>query len=106
MVFLAMGMPALKESRRRVHYRQTFGEEQLKATITNFCPNAPGEFTLSDRRSEWNGWGSNLWNTRVQTAERAGLTAEQVPNLKVKVGLWISRRHCRFTPTVMADACL
>jgi polyvinyl alcohol dehydrogenase (cytochrome) len=85
MVFLGMGM-ADAERRAVAEFitGKQFGEEQLKATITNFCPNAPGEFTVSDSAPQWNGWGSNLSNTRVQAAERASLTAEQVPNLKVK----------------------
>jgi len=32
----------------------------------------------------WNGWGGTATNTRFQTAEQSGLTAAQVPNLKVK----------------------
>jgi polyvinyl alcohol dehydrogenase (cytochrome) len=33
---------------------------------------------------EWNGWGVDAYNTRYQTAKGAGLTAAQVPNLKLK----------------------
>jgi polyvinyl alcohol dehydrogenase (cytochrome) len=32
----------------------------------------------------WNGWGDNTSNTRFQTGPAAGLTAAQVPRLKVK----------------------
>src|SRR5277367_5235909 len=32
----------------------------------------------------WNGWGQNLLNTRFQTAAQAGLSATDVPHLKVK----------------------
>ena len=32
----------------------------------------------------WNGWGDNTNNTRFQSASAAGLTAAQVPRLKVK----------------------
>jgi polyvinyl alcohol dehydrogenase (cytochrome) len=34
--------------------------------------------------SQWNGWGNGVANTRFQTAEQAGITAAQVPNLKLK----------------------
>ena len=34
--------------------------------------------------SSWNGWGVDEKNTRFQPAKAAGLTAEQVPGLKVK----------------------
>jgi len=32
----------------------------------------------------WNGWGADLANSRFQPAKAAGLTADQVPNLKLK----------------------
>ena len=34
--------------------------------------------------SEWNGWGNGLANTRFQSAQAAGLSADQVPHLKLK----------------------
>ena len=35
----------------------------------------------------WNGWGVDSSNTRFQTAKTAGLTAAQVPQLKLKWAL-------------------
>ncbi len=35
----------------------------------------------------WNGWGPTMTNNRFQTAAQAGLTAEQVPHLKLKWAL-------------------
>jgi polyvinyl alcohol dehydrogenase (cytochrome) len=32
----------------------------------------------------WNGWGTDAHNTRFQSAEAAGLSAGQIPNLKLK----------------------
>src|SRR6058998_3399644 len=32
----------------------------------------------------WNAWGAGVTNTRFQPADQAGLSAEQVPNLKLK----------------------
>src|ERR1700686_2240590 len=32
----------------------------------------------------WNGWGADASNSRFQSAQAAGLTAEQVPRLKLK----------------------
>ena len=34
--------------------------------------------------TNWNGWGGAVTNTRFQTAEQSGLTAAQIPNLKLK----------------------
>ncbi len=53
-------------------------------TVAGFCPDAPGEFSIEDGAPEWNGWGVNHFNTRFQTAADAGVSADQVPNLKVK----------------------
>ena len=44
---------------------------------------APGSSNLSQGPS-WIGWGSNLSNSRFQDAVNAGLTAADIPRLKVK----------------------
>jgi polyvinyl alcohol dehydrogenase (cytochrome) len=46
------------------------------------CAKPKTPFSLSG--VDWNGWGSNLDNARFQPGERAGLTADQVPRLKLK----------------------
>ena len=48
-----------------------------------FCANDPDN-PIQDIDSGWNGWGNDLENTRFQSAERAGLTAADVPRLKMK----------------------
>ena len=48
-----------------------------------YCANKPAK-TLGNTESGWNSWGSNLANTRFQTPERAGLSAEDVSKLKLK----------------------
>jgi polyvinyl alcohol dehydrogenase (cytochrome) len=51
--------------------------------MPNRCATNP---PLSDPSAgpEWNGWGSNITNTRFQPAKAAGLSANQVPQLKLK----------------------
>jgi polyvinyl alcohol dehydrogenase (cytochrome) len=51
--------------------------------MPNHCP---AEATLPDpsKSPEWNGWGVDVHNTRFQDAEGAGITAAQVPSLKLK----------------------
>jgi len=51
--------------------------------MPNTCTSNPA---LADpaRGSSWNGWGNGLANNRFQTARAAGLTAAQVPRLKLK----------------------
>ena len=52
-------------------------------TMTNKCSSNP---TMSNPANgpSWNGWGAGVQNARFQTAANAGLTAAQVPNLKLK----------------------
>jgi polyvinyl alcohol dehydrogenase (cytochrome) len=53
------------------------------ANFPNRCASNPA---MSDPASSvsWNGWGADTANTRFQDAKSAGLTAAQVPNLKLK----------------------
>ena len=53
-------------------------------TVAGFCADAPGEFSVEDGAPQWNGWGVDHTNSRFQSAEAAGIPADQVPNLKVK----------------------
>lgn len=102
MFFLGMGMPDA-ERRAVAEYiaGKPLGEEQLKATATHMCPQAPGEFTVSDSNPQWNGWGASLANTRFQPAGRAGLSAEQVPNLKLKWAFGYPTDTVASQPTVV-----
>ncbi len=58
-----------------------------KVTDAKLMPNpCPGNSPIGDLSSkpEWNGWGNDILNDRFQSAKGAGLTADQVPNLKLK----------------------
>jgi polyvinyl alcohol dehydrogenase (cytochrome) len=59
------------------------GKQGDAANMPNRCATNP---SLSDpaRGAAWNGWGVDLSNTRFQPAGAAGLTAAQVPRLKLK----------------------
>src|SRR4026207_187332 len=48
------------------------------------CRATPGEFANPLNAPLWNGWGVNTKNTRYQDRAGAGLTAADVPKLKVK----------------------
>jgi len=48
------------------------------------CRAAAGEFANPLAGPAWNGWGVNTRNTRYQDAAAAGVTAADVPKLKVK----------------------
>ncbi len=102
MVFLGMGMgDSERRSVAEFISGKQLGAEQLNATISNMCPQAPGEFTVTDGAPQWNGWGVNLANTRAQTAEHAGLTAAQVPNLKLKWAFGYPAGTVASQPTVV-----
>ena len=49
--------------------------------VTGFCP--VGSHPAATKAS-WNGWGVDNFNTRFQPAAAAGLSASQIPNLKLK----------------------
>src|SRR5688572_24306360 len=49
--------------------------------MPNKCANNP---TINNLNAGWIGWGFDNGNTRFQPARGAGLTAAQVPNLKLK----------------------
>jgi polyvinyl alcohol dehydrogenase (cytochrome) len=53
------------------------------ASMPNKCATNPA-FENSPSAPEWNGWSTGLDNERYQPAASAGLTAEQVPQLKLK----------------------
>jgi polyvinyl alcohol dehydrogenase (cytochrome) len=62
-----------------------FGRPLLTAPPQQaMCVAKAGEFANPLSGSLWNGWGSNTANTRFQDAGGAGLTAAQVPRLKLK----------------------
>jgi polyvinyl alcohol dehydrogenase (cytochrome) len=63
-----------------------FGGKPIPATPTPeaMCAGPAQDLPDPSTRPAWNGWGQNTLNTRFQDTKAAGLTAEQVPRLKVK----------------------
>src|SRR6266850_2567000 len=51
--------------------------------MPNRCRNN-SPFSDPARGPQWNGWGTDISNSRFQPAEAAGLSATQVPRLKLK----------------------
>jgi polyvinyl alcohol dehydrogenase (cytochrome) len=52
-------------------------------SMKNHCPNnAP--LTDPSGSPAWNGWGVDIENTRFQATSSAGVTADQVPRLRLK----------------------
>jgi polyvinyl alcohol dehydrogenase (cytochrome) len=51
--------------------------------MANRCASNPA-MANPENGPSWNGWGAGVRNARFQTAAAAGLTADQVPNLKLK----------------------
>lgn len=51
--------------------------------MPNHCP-SNSSFGGPDASASWNGWGNDLSNTRFQPAQAAGISADQVPRLKLK----------------------
>jgi polyvinyl alcohol dehydrogenase (cytochrome) len=98
---LAMSDPDRKAVSEFIAGKPITGEDVLKDTTSNLCPQAPGEFNVSDKEPQWNGWGVTLDNARFQPTEHAGLKAEQVPNLKLKWAFGFAPNSVASQPTVV-----
>ena len=61
---------------------KSFGSEPVEKQST--CVNSTAAFDKPFAGPHWNGWGVDLSNHRSQPAAMAGLSAEQVPKLKLK----------------------
>lgn len=51
-------------------------------TVGGFCGDATDTFSLIADAPQWNGWGVDHFNSRFQSTEHAGITADQVPKLQ------------------------
>jgi polyvinyl alcohol dehydrogenase (cytochrome) len=54
-----------------------------KEKMTNPCTANP-DFPDPSAGASWNGWGADAGNTRFRNAQAAGLSQEQIPQLKLK----------------------
>jgi polyvinyl alcohol dehydrogenase (cytochrome) len=54
-----------------------------ESRMPNHCA-AKAPFSGADTAPSWNGWGNDARNTRYQPAAAAGISADQVPRLKLK----------------------
>ena len=50
--------------------------------------------------ANWNGWGGDITNSRFQSAEKAGLSAADVPNLKLKWSFGLPMNYQTSQPTI------
>jgi polyvinyl alcohol dehydrogenase (cytochrome) len=98
---LAMGDPDRKAVAEYIAGKPITGEDILKDTTSNMCPQAPGEFAVSDKEPQWNGWGVTLDNARFQSAENAGLKPDDIPNLKLKWAFGFAPNTIASQPTVV-----
>ncbi|MGX9427026.1 MULTISPECIES: outer membrane protein assembly factor BamB family protein [Bradyrhizobium] len=55
-----------------------------KADAAGHCVEAAHGFDGAFDRPRWTGWGADINNSRFQAAEMAGLTADEVPRLRLK----------------------
>ncbi|MGA2116474.1 MAG: PQQ-binding-like beta-propeller repeat protein [Bryobacteraceae bacterium] len=77
----AQGAQLTPEERRAVARYLGKAGPSIVPSMTGYCP--AGAKPKSGV-STWNGWSPDERNTRYQPADAAGLTAEQVPSLKLK----------------------
>jgi len=71
-----------------IYIAPTGGAAADAPSLTRTCkPDAtstPADFKAAMNAPRWNGWSTSLTNSRFQDASSAGLTAAQVPTLKLK----------------------
>ena len=60
------------------------GSEPAVIPQSAFCGSTGGPFRASLTGPGWNGWGAGVTNTRFQSGDAAGMTANDVPRLKLK----------------------
>src|SRR5580704_2532918 len=67
-----------------IGYIAPTGGTQAAAPV--FTPTCKGEaaFQIEAKTPQWNGWSTSATNSRFQDATSAGLTAAEVPKLKLK----------------------
>lgn len=77
----ALLSPELRRTVAEYLAGKPFGQEK-QPSQASLCPSSKTPFAPS--KTDWNGWGADLNNARFQPGDRAGLTADQVPRLKLK----------------------
>ena len=70
--------------RRRVHHRPQAPRHRQRCHGRRVWQRTGAPFANPFARPLWNGWGPTVQNTHFQPAAQAGLTADQVPRLRLK----------------------
>ncbi len=78
-------------------------EAATDETVAGFCADTPGDFVVEDGAPQWNGWGVDMVNSRFQPADQAGVSAAQVPQLKVKWAFGLPMDYQTSQPTVVGN---
>ncbi|HTA42821.1 MAG TPA: PQQ-binding-like beta-propeller repeat protein [Bryobacteraceae bacterium] len=65
------------------YLRPAAGTTSASATFAPTCKSAP-PFRFDAKSGQWNGWSPNVANSRFQNAASAGLSASDLPRLKLK----------------------
>jgi polyvinyl alcohol dehydrogenase (cytochrome) len=74
------------------------------APLVGRCSAAPAALKASDLETGWNGWGAGAANTRFKNAAQSGLTAADVPKLKLKWAIGFAGvNSARAQPTIVGD---
>ena len=92
-IYLALTSGAMKTQAQGLTTPQIFallgyiaptgGTPAAVPSLTRTCKSNPG-FKIAPNASLWNGWSTSVTNSRFQDSHSAGLTASNVPKLKLK----------------------
>jgi polyvinyl alcohol dehydrogenase (cytochrome) len=86
----AMKTQAAERSRAQRHALAEYlsgkklGSEPVTIPKSAFCGSAGAPFRASLTGPGWNGWGAGMANARFQSQDAAGMSARDVPRLKLK----------------------
>ena len=104
-LMMSIAYPLHRDEREAVaKFLGTPGDD-APLTAAAFCSNK--EFPLSTTSSaSWTGWSPTSSNTRFQSTENAGITAAQVPKLKLKWAFGFSGDIISFAAPTVRDGTL
>ena len=81
---LAIAMTMNRDERIAVAEYLGTDAPDLEPPASAYCADRTLTLRATPSAASWNGWSPTTDNARYQTADRAALTAEQVPNLKLE----------------------
>ncbi len=81
----------------------TLGDQPTTIPQSAYCVANGESLAVSDAEPSWNGWGAGITNPRFQDEDAAGITADDVPQLKLKWAFGLPGASTSGTQPVVHD---